>query len=95
MSATPGCNTQIIPPSIPALCGTRERKGASESMTAVGKASTSARPAAWMGYPQAQIDQMQQMGMFTGNWMAWWMVVVMVPFIGYLLFIKKYLRRDA
>jgi hypothetical protein len=45
-----------------------------------------------MGYPQAQIDQMQKMGLFTGNWMAWWTLVFMVPFIGYVLFLKKYLR---
>ena len=48
-----------------------------------------------MGYPQAQIDQIQQLGIFTGNTMAWWTVIVMVPFIGYLLFVKKYLRRNA
>jgi hypothetical protein len=45
-----------------------------------------------MGYPQAQIDQMQQMGLFAGNSMGWWTVIFMVPFLGYLLFVKKYLR---
>jgi hypothetical protein len=48
-----------------------------------------------MGYPQAQIDQLQQTGLLTGNWMVWMMVAVMVPFLGYLLFVKKYLRRNA
>jgi hypothetical protein len=48
-----------------------------------------------MGYPQAQIDQIQKMGLFTGNSMAWWTVIFMVPFLGYLLFVKKYLRTKA
>jgi hypothetical protein len=48
-----------------------------------------------MGYPQAQIDQMQKMGFFTSHWMVWLMLFSMVPFLGYLLFIKKYLQRKA
>ena len=48
-----------------------------------------------MGYPQAQIDQIQKMGLFTGNRMNWFMSFSMVPFLGYLLFIKKYLRRKS
>jgi len=44
-----------------------------------------------MGYPQAVIDQIQKMGMFTGNSMAWMMLIVMVPCLGYILFVKKYL----
>jgi hypothetical protein len=46
------------------------------------------------GLPQAQIDQMQKMGLFTGNRMAWISVLCMLPFLGYLLFIKKYLRKN-
>lgn len=45
-----------------------------------------------MGYPQAQIDQMQQMGLLTGNRMAWLMLICLLPFIGFLLFVKKYFR---
>lgn len=45
-----------------------------------------------MGYPQAQIDQIQKSGLLTGNLMNWLMVCSMIPFLGYLLFIKKYLR---
>jgi hypothetical protein len=48
-----------------------------------------------MGYLQAQIDQMQQMGIFTGNTMAWWTSLCAIPFLGYLLFVKKYLRRNV
>jgi len=46
-----------------------------------------------MGYPQAQIEQIQKMGLFTGNRMGWLMSLCMLPFLGYLLFIRKYLRR--
>jgi hypothetical protein len=44
-----------------------------------------------MGYPQAQIDQIQKTGMFTGNSMMWMMLFFMVPFLGFILFVKKYL----
>jgi hypothetical protein len=46
------------------------------------------------GLPQAQIDQMQKMGLFTGNRMSWFTVPFTLPFLGYLLFIKKYLRES-
>ena len=46
-----------------------------------------------MGYPQAQIDQFQKIGLFTGNRMNWMMSLSMVPFLGYLLFIKKYFKK--
>jgi hypothetical protein len=46
-----------------------------------------------MGYPQAQIDQIQKMGLLTGNHMTWIMSLTMLPFLGYLVFIKKYLRK--
>ena len=45
------------------------------------------------GLPQAQIDQIQKMGLFTGNRMGWFTVLCSLPFLGYLLFIKKYLRK--
>lgn len=48
-----------------------------------------------MGYPQAQIDQMRQMGLLTGNRMAWLMLVSFLPFLGFLLFVKKYFRGKA
>jgi hypothetical protein len=46
------------------------------------------------GMPQAQIDQIQKMGLFTGNRMGWFTALCSLPFLGYLLFIKKYLRKD-
>jgi hypothetical protein len=45
------------------------------------------------GYPPAQIEQMQKIGLLTGNRMSWMMVLITLPFVGYLLFIKKYLRK--
>lgn len=48
-----------------------------------------------MGYPQAQIDQMQKMGIFTGHQMTYFSTLSALPFLIYLLFIKKYLRRTA
>ncbi len=44
--------------------------------------------------PQAQIDQMQKMGLFTGNRMSWFTALCSLPLLGYLLFIKKYLRKS-
>jgi hypothetical protein len=45
-----------------------------------------------MGYPQAQIEQIQKTGLLTGHRMEWLMSLCMLPFLGYILFIKKYLR---
>jgi hypothetical protein len=45
------------------------------------------------GMPQAQIDQIQKMGLFTGNRMGWFTALFSLPFVGYLLFIKKYMRK--
>ena len=45
------------------------------------------------GLPQAQIDQIKKMGLFTGNNIVWLTALCSLPFLGYLLFIKKYLRK--
>jgi hypothetical protein len=45
-----------------------------------------------MGYPQAQIDQMRKTGLLTGNLMPWLMLISLLPFLGYLIFVKKYFR---
>jgi len=47
------------------------------------------------GLPQEQIDHIQKMGLFTGNRMAWLMLLCSTPFLGYLLFIKRYLRKPT
>jgi hypothetical protein len=48
-----------------------------------------------MGYPKAQIEQMQKTGLLTGNRMSWLMAFSVSPFLGYLLFIKKFLGRKS
>jgi hypothetical protein len=45
-----------------------------------------------MGYPQAQIEQIQKVGLFTGNHMTWLTLFCMAPFLIYILLIKKYFR---
>jgi len=48
-----------------------------------------------MGYPEAQIEQIKQTGLLQGNRMSWFMVLSVLPFLGYLLFIKKFLHGKA
>jgi hypothetical protein len=45
------------------------------------------------GLPQVQIDQVQKMGLLTGDRMIWFTALCSLPFLGYLLFIKKYLSK--
>jgi uncharacterized membrane protein len=46
-----------------------------------------------MQYPDTVIQQMQKSGFLAGNQMVWMMLLFMAPFLGYLLFIKKFLRQ--
>jgi hypothetical protein len=48
-----------------------------------------------MGYPEAQIEQMQKTGLLVGNRMGWLMSLSVLPFLGYLLFVKKFLPRKS
>lgn len=48
-----------------------------------------------MGYPEAQIEQIQKSGLLAGNNMAWLMSFSMLPFVGYLFFVKRYFRPQA
>ena len=48
-----------------------------------------------MNYPEAQIQQIQKSGLLVGNNMTWLMVFSMVPFLGYILFIKRYFGRKT
>ena len=43
-----------------------------------------------VGYPEAQIEQIQKTGLLTGNLVNWLTAFCMLPFVGYLLFVKKY-----
>jgi hypothetical protein len=48
-----------------------------------------------MDYPQAQIDAIQKMGIFEGHTMVWLMVFFSVPFLGYLIFLRRYFSQKA
>lgn len=48
-----------------------------------------------LNYSQEQIEQMQKTGLLQGQSMKWMMVYSMLPFLIYLLCIKKFLRRAA
>lgn len=48
-----------------------------------------------MDYPEAQIQQIQKSGLLAGNNLIWLMLFPIVPFLGYLLFIKRYFGRKA
>jgi hypothetical protein len=48
-----------------------------------------------MGYPEAQLEQIQKFGWLTGNRMMWVMAFSMLPFLGYLLLIRRYLFRKS
>jgi hypothetical protein len=45
---------------------------------------------ALMGYPEAQIAQMEKFGIFKGQAMAWMTLASMVPFLGYLFYIRRF-----
>ncbi len=40
-----------------------------------------------------RLTRSKRLGLFTGNRMGWFTVLFTLPFVGYLLFIKKYLRK--
>ena len=46
-----------------------------------------------MGIPQQQTAMVQQLGLFNRQLMAWSSFGFTVPFLGYLLFIRRYFRR--
>ncbi|MCE0496569.1 MAG: hypothetical protein LV481_01295 [Methylacidiphilales bacterium] len=48
-----------------------------------------------MDFPEAQIEQIQKTGLLEGHWMIWLMSFSMLPFLGYLLFIKRYFHRKS
>jgi hypothetical protein len=45
-----------------------------------------------MGYPEAQMELIQQSGLLVGNRMSWLMSLSVLPFLGYLVFIRKFFR---
>jgi len=47
-----------------------------------------------MGYPDAQIQQMQKLGFLSGNSMVWITLISMLPVVLYLFWVKRYLPRN-
>jgi hypothetical protein len=45
-----------------------------------------------MGYPEAQIQLLQQSHFLAGNGMTWMMICCMVPWLAFLIFIKRYFQ---
>jgi len=45
-----------------------------------------------LGYPQAQINLIQQQGWFTSGFMMWSALIWVFPMIGYLLWAKRFFR---
>jgi hypothetical protein len=48
-----------------------------------------------MDFPPAQIDQIQKSGLLTGNFFMWLSALFLLPFLGYLFFIRRYFRRSS
>jgi hypothetical protein len=48
-----------------------------------------------MGYSEQQMEQMQQFNYFTSRNMLVFMSIGSLPFLGYLLYVKRYFRRTA
>jgi hypothetical protein len=48
-----------------------------------------------MGYPSAQMEQMQKTGLLSGHLIDWLMGFCMLPMLGYILFVKKYFRNNG
>jgi hypothetical protein len=48
-----------------------------------------------MDFPAAQLEQIQRFAGRIGRGMTWVMPLCMLPFLGYLLFIKKFLHRTS
>ncbi|HEY3901515.1 MAG TPA: hypothetical protein VGM54_23090 [Chthoniobacter sp.] len=48
-----------------------------------------------MGYPQAQIDLIQKYRFMSGQTMAWITLGGMIPFVGYLLYIRRFFPKPS
>lgn len=47
-----------------------------------------------MGTPEKQIAEIQKFNFLKGKGMAWMTLVCTLPFLGYLLYVRKFLRKD-
>ena len=48
-----------------------------------------------MGYPEEQIAQLQQFNLLQRPVMAWSSLAFTMPFVGYLLYVRKFFTRRA
>ena len=48
-----------------------------------------------LGYPQAQIDLIQQQGWLTSGFMMWSSLIWLGPMLGYLLWAKRFFRETS
>lgn len=48
---------------------------------------------ALMGYPEQQLEQMKKFNFLTSGWMVWGSLVFMLPFLGYLIYVKRFFRQ--
>ncbi|MDR3404013.1 MAG: hypothetical protein P4L99_16065 [Chthoniobacter sp.] len=48
-----------------------------------------------MGYPEQQIAQIQKLGFLKGQTMAWFSLGAMVPFLGYLIYLRRFFPRPG
>lgn len=46
-----------------------------------------------MGYPEAQIEQLQKFNIFGSTGMVWMSLLFAPPLLGYMLYVKRYFRR--
>jgi hypothetical protein len=45
---------------------------------------------ALMGYPEQQLEEIRRFSAITGEWMTWGMLVFLVPFAGYMIYVKRF-----
>jgi len=48
-----------------------------------------------MGYPKEQIAQIEKSGLFAGKGFVWLCMIWIVPFLGYLWFVRKFIFRKS
>jgi hypothetical protein len=48
-----------------------------------------------MGYPAAQLEQMQKFNFLKSGTMIWGSLLFTLPFLGYLIYVKKFFRRES
>jgi hypothetical protein len=50
---------------------------------------------AYMGYSEKQLEAMRQFQTMSGTAMSLWLALMFVPYLGYLIYLKKYVRHES